>query len=93
MRCTVLSVLIRCAKKAGVELCGRLLRQSASDFVTFNDDATREETLRAGLVNLHQLLRQQFGTFGEPAEAGRGGGGGGVRLADSTVSSSGVYAV
>ena len=53
----------RCAKHEGAARCKRLLDQSESDFITFNDDATRAETLHAGLTNLHRLLRDKYGTF------------------------------
>jgi hypothetical protein len=41
----------------------KLLESHHSDFVTFNDDATKMSTLESGLVVLHRLLREQFGTF------------------------------
>ena len=53
----------KCAKLEGMQRCKRLLRQRNSDFVTFNDDATSRASLDAGLVNLHKLLRVQYGTF------------------------------
>ena len=56
-----------CAKPAGAQLCARLLRQRESDFITFNDDATKDQALQLGLLNLHRLLREQFGTFNAAA--------------------------
>ena len=53
----------RCAKAEGASRCRKLLRSTWSDFVTFNDDATKRETLEKGLAVLHRLLREQFGTF------------------------------
>ena len=52
-----------CARLEGAGRCAQLLAQRASDFVTFNDDATDDARPRAGLANLHRLLRARYGTF------------------------------
>ena len=62
----------RCAKAEGASRCRKLLRSTWSDFVTFNDDATKRETLEKGLAVLHRLLREQFGYGQADAAAGAG---------------------
>ena len=56
----------RCAKSDGYARCAKLLRTRDSDFVTFNDDATTQATLDAGLASLHRLLAADYGTFCAP---------------------------
>ena len=44
----------------GAKRCARLLDQSDSDFITFNDDATTAARLESGLAVIHRLLRERL---------------------------------